>query len=282
MEVVFLGTGGPIPDAEFGGQGIAVLPSDEEIIIMDCGPSVPLRLSQAGLDRLRISHICITHLHFDHVSDLITLIFHCGFQGKQDGLRIIGPPGIREFVTNLLQTFRVDFEERSQYRPSYARVHDHIHVTEMKHGDTYQGANWTLTAAEVSHLVENTCLALRLDVPATGKSFVYSGDTRLPNANMQWLAQDADLLVHEIAGLPLDIKSVTASMPDVQTFRALCGHAEPHEVGELATQSNVARLALTHYNHLLPVFSREELVAKARQTYAGATLLVKDLDRVQI
>ncbi|MGB9902574.1 MBL fold metallo-hydrolase, partial [Methanothrix sp.] len=71
MNVTLLGTGAGIPQADRAQASILL--HDDDLLLIDCGAGALFRLGELGLSPLEIETVLLTHLHLDHVSDLLPL-----------------------------------------------------------------------------------------------------------------------------------------------------------------------------------------------------------------
>lgn len=70
IEVTLLGTGSPIPDARRAGPSTLVRAGGQTFLV-DCGRGVQQRLTAAGAAASGLSALLLTHLHSDHIADLV-------------------------------------------------------------------------------------------------------------------------------------------------------------------------------------------------------------------
>mgnify|MGYP001317000602 FL=1 len=80
-QVVILGTGTPVPDHTRAGAGVAIV-YESQAYIFDVGGGVVQRAIEASsrldipaLFPTNIQHVFITHLHSDHMLDLVELVW---------------------------------------------------------------------------------------------------------------------------------------------------------------------------------------------------------------
>jgi ribonuclease Z len=71
LRVTLLGTGVGIPQKDRSQSSLLIRARDP--LLLDCGAGTLLRLSEAGVDVLDLDAVFLTHLHLDHVADLLPL-----------------------------------------------------------------------------------------------------------------------------------------------------------------------------------------------------------------
>ena len=101
VDVCLLGSGGMVP---LPGRWLTSLlyRYDGRMVLVDCGEGtqVPIRLS--GFGYKAIDAICFTHYHADHIAGLPGLLLTIGNTGRQEPLKLIGPPGLLAVVKGLM------------------------------------------------------------------------------------------------------------------------------------------------------------------------------------
>lgn len=152
MELTVLGKYGPYPKAGTGATSGYLLEADGETIALDMGAGTLARL-QAATDVRKLSAIYISHLHFDHTSDLLPL---------------------RYLLDDLGVTVNVitQYEDSDWYRILFTSPRFNVinidACTELKLGSL------KLTFYEMKHPARD--FAIRVEGE---KTFVYTGDTVL-------------------------------------------------------------------------------------------------------
>jgi ribonuclease BN (tRNA processing enzyme) len=134
----------------------------------------------------------------------------------------------------------------------------------------------TVSTVLVQHAPVFPALGFRFDTPHG--SVVFSGDTA-PCGNIVRLAQEADVLVHEVIAVER-LAQRLRRLPNFEAIRNhLAGsHSTPEQVGEIATQANVRTLVLSH---LVPGdvdLTEAEWEARVRPHFAGEIVCGVDLD----
>jgi len=236
LKVTLLGTGTGIPQP--GRSQAAVLVENDRPLLLDCGAGTMLRLDQLGASMEALDTVLLSHLHLDHVSDLLALA-NARYLSGIPPLQVFGPQGTEAYFN----------AARSLY-PNLAEM-DAV-IREIAPMDTISLSGFDIFAEEARHSV--TALAFRLEVD--DKVMVYSGDTE-PCPRVAALADGADLLVHECSfPEPFDVAN----------------HSTPKRLGRMIKDQAVKRIVLTH---LYPQAAGcEDLMAEQVIELCGAPTIV--------
>jgi ribonuclease BN (tRNA processing enzyme) len=212
--------------------------------LLDIGPGAVARLQAAGHRYQDLTHVCLTHLHSDHTLDLMTLLQANNAGpgwGREEPLAVIGPPGLKAFLSQLMTAFEGT-------RPE-AYLLDIIEL-----GDAPIRLPWgELRSAPTGH-TGNSC-AVRID--AGDSTLVYTGDVA-QIAPLIDLARHADGLLCECS-FPAGWKT--------------SDHLTADQAGRLAAQAGVGHLVLTHF---YPSALQADLTGEVRRHYAGRLTLGRD------
>lgn len=180
MRLTVLGCQAGVPRQGRASSGYLVADASATVLL-DCGPGVATTLSALST---RPDAVVVSHLHLDHVHDLLPLAKQLIVERLAVGAEI-GPP-----VPLLDQAFRHAFDVR-EYAP----------------GDTLRTGELTVTLHAVAHAVP--ACGIRLDGPAG--SLAFTGDTGVCDGLLP-LARDVDLLLAE----------ATLDTPDTGAHGHLC------------------------------------------------------------
>jgi ribonuclease Z len=265
LDVVFLGTAGSVPTARRA-PSATLLRRGGDRILLDCAEGTQRQLLRSTLGLVDVDMVLFSHYHGDHVLGLPGLLKTYGLRGRERGLELYGPPGLRD----LLRVFA----------PLVGRLPFPLHARELAAGDAIPGDGYELVAHAAEHRVPAVAWALveasrpgRFDVAAArargvpegplfgrlqrgedvtlpdgslvaagevvgpsrrGRRLVFSGDTR-PCADVREAATGADLLVHEASFVSEDAERAAETW-----------HSTAAAAAELARDCDVALLALTH------------------------------------
>lgn len=284
MRLTLLGTGTPAPSLSRQSSGY-LLEIGEDVIVLDHGPGAAHRLLEAGKRPRDVSHLLLTHLHYDHIADMPRLVLQRWDSGAgQIGeLPIWGPPPLAQVCERFFGedgAFGPDIASRIGHQASLdvfaarggvgARARPMPTVTEVGSGDVIQGRGWRATVARAQHFEPFlTCLAYRIET-AVG-TLVYSGDTGGVTEDMVRLAEGCDLLIHMC-------HSAAGDEPTDAYRQAAGSHLD---VAETAARAGAAALVLTHMPPPLDTPGvMERLVAEMASVYPGRIVIGRDLMRL--
>jgi ribonuclease Z len=297
LDVVFLGTAGSTPTARRAPAATLIRRGGDRVLL-DCGEGTQRQLLRSQIGLVDLDVVLLSHFHADHVLGLPGLLKTYDLRGRERGLELYGPSGLR----GLLAIFA----------PIVGRLAFPVHAREVGNGDEVPGDGYRWIAHAVDHrgpaLAWELCEderpgsfdvgeARRLGVPEgpafgelqrgnpvttpdgsvvtpaavlgpvrQGRTVVFSGDTR-PCTSVRRAALGADLLVHE------------ASFSNEDLARAKeTRHSTAAEAAELAAASQVKLLALTHLgSRATPRAIKDE----ARAVFPD-TVVPRDFDTIDL
>lgn len=272
--VILLGTGTPVPDPNAAGPATAVVVG-KRLFIVDAGAGVERRLSAAGLSNTDIEGLFITHLHSDHVLGYSDLIFTSWVFGRDQPLRVYGPPGLKAMTDHLIAAFAEDIDVRTNGF-EYAVPNGYkVRAREVKPGVIYDSAGVRVTAFPVLHGSWKYAYGYRFDTP--GRSVVISGDTR-ESESLARAAAGVDVLVHEVVDLSALGQTPPGSFGGNIVRYMSSFHTSDKKLGELASRAKPKLLVLSH---IVPTGVADSvLIAGIRSGgYTGKLAVGHDLDR---
>ncbi|MCC7577128.1 MAG: MBL fold metallo-hydrolase [Methanomethylovorans sp.] len=252
MRITFLGTGTGIPQARAQSGLImeVIAGGKKKPLLFDCGCGILQRIYESGYDHRDIDTIFLTHLHLDHVSDLLGLIKANWLVGLTQA-HIYGPVGTEEWFDKLMALYPY-LQERLQ-----------VQITELTGGTVLNVEDCTISTAHGCHSV--TTIGYRVE--QAGRIAVYTGDTE-PCDSLTELARGAHVLVHECS-FPLEFKVDNHTTPDM-----LASHISQHPL-------HVDRLYLTHlYPHMMG--HEQEAIDHIRTVFPGEVHIAEDLMQVDV
>lgn len=249
MEWIVLGSGNHKPNGARGSSG-HVLRGEGLPLLVDCGTGSFHALGAAEIDPWSIGSVWITHLHPDHVADLVPLLFRLRVETKARGtkkLAMYGPRGLARHLRKLydlhaphievpeLETTVHEWDEHPD--GSIACGPYDVRVVRMDHGNMLAyGYRFTNSA---------------------GRSAAYTGDSGPSRAILE-LASGADLLIIEATARERD------TLPQ---------HLSAAEAGEYAAKAGVGGAILVH---LEPDRDEKELLEEAGRAFGGRLFAGRD------
>ncbi|HBP97455.1 ribonuclease Z [Leuconostoc lactis] len=308
MQLEFLGTGSGQPSKFRNVTSIALRLLDERnaVWLFDVGEATQHQILKTTLRPRKVEKIFISHLHGDHIFGLPGFLSSRSFQGadKHEPLTIYGPKGIKDFVQTALRVS----ETRLSYPLVYVELTEgvifddktfRVIAAKMRHRiDT-----WGFRVEEKDHPGELLVEKLReQNVPSgpvfgqlkagkrvtlpdgrildgrdyigaaqKGRVVTFILDTR-PNDNIETLALNADVLVHE--------STYGAGDEEAKMARAHA-HSTSVNAANTARRAHVDKLILTHLSarYIGPMV--KTLVADVRKIFPN-TVVARDLDVIDV
>ncbi|HDD35710.1 MAG TPA: MBL fold metallo-hydrolase [Candidatus Desulfofervidus auxilii] len=246
-EIIIVGSGTGIPRLERGSPAI-VFKTPHATVLLDSGPGTLRELLKINIPFLKLDLLIYTHLHPDHVTDLIHFLFvsQCDFR-REKPVFIWGPPGFLKFHAALKEAF------------GHWVAPEKVILSEVSPNTLWAYEDIEIEPFKTVHTENSQGYILRTE----GKKICYTGDTDY-NEDLIELLYEADLLICE------------ASFP---SFKKVDGHLTPDLAGKLANSSKVKYLLLTH---IYPECDTVDIAAECRKYYKGPLFIAQDLLRIKI
>ncbi len=245
MELIVIGSGTGVPSMRRGSPCLAVRAAGR-LMVLDLGSGSLRALLRHGLDFSTIDVLALSHLHPDHVGDLIPFFFATRYAlgyNRREPFLLLAARGFARFHQRLKEAFG----EWVEPPPGLMNLHE----LAPDGREAVQDDGLVIRTAPTNH----TEGSLAYRVEAEGRSLVYSGDTDVSDSLLD-LSRGADLLVLEAAN--------PAKVP---------GHLTPGEAGALAARAGVARLLLTHF---YPPCDEVDVAALAAREFSGEVIRAED------
>jgi ribonuclease Z len=282
MKVVLLGTGGPRPDAKRNATTTLIQLGDENILF-DAGRGVVIQLVRAGVPLNAVNPVFITHHHVDHIGDLYDVMLSTWMYGRQEPLRIYGPPDTQRIVDVLLtQVYDKDWQWRSMGEPALGGWKPVV-VEDVGTGLVVDTGRWRVIADIVNHgdglgfppdfLKRWICYGYRFE--AEGKVVAISGDT-IPCDGIDRLARGADVLIH--------CCYMASAEAENEHFRRLLQHTMSGgaSVGKTAAKAGAKTLVLTHHRPRKDDRMLTMLADEVARDFTGRIVIGEDLTEIEV
>ena len=295
-----LGTASALPTTERY-PSAQVLDVRGRLFMIDCGEGAQMQIRRAKVSFLKIEHICLSHIHGDHLFGIFGLLSTMGMFGRSSVLNIYAP---KSFAP-VLDFFMLHFGEGVKYEINHV-------VLEMSEPEiVYENRTVELLAFPLNHRVETFGFIIREKMPAYNvrkeaiakyglsvaeigrlkggedvvredgviplaeaaylpyvpRSYAYCSDTAPFPELAQWI-KGVSLLYHE-ATYPADMEEMAQ-----KNF-----HSTTLQAAKVALEAGVGRLIVGHYSSRFPSvdFFLDEL-----RTVFPDTDLAHDGDVVEI
>ena len=293
LSITFLGTGAATPTVDRNVSGLAVQ-REGETLLFDCGEGNQRQMMRYGVG-FAFREIFFTHYHADHLLGVTGLLRTMGLQDRSAPVTLYGPKGAQrvlgaavnlgiernKFPIEIVEIKPGDRLARDEYEivvfetehradtVGYALV-EHIRLGRFNPDRARalgipEGPLWgQLHKGQTVQLADGRTVgpADLVGAPRSGRTLVYSGDTR-PHLSLIEASRGADLLVHE----------ATFGGDEMERAKET-GHSTAAEAARVALEAGVRRLVLTHISSR---YSREaaELLAEARAVFPE-TIIARD------
>lgn len=252
MKITILGCGSFFIDKDHSAPAY-LLETNNANILLDCGPGTMNQLAKIGFDPLDLNYIFITHFHADHTSDLFPVLTRFwvdvkSYEGEVRDLVIIGPKGIKDFVSKLGQIYELP------------KVIDYTGLKFLEYDKELSFFDFSVESFSVEHL---NIPAYSLRIGVGGKIVTYTGDAVLSKGVID-ASKDADLLITDCA----TPKKYPAT-----------AHLSTTQVGEICRDNGVKKVILSHQ---VPPGYNADMVGEVKEIWEGDVVLAKDLMELEI
>ena len=149
-----LGTASALPTTERY-PSAQVLNVRGRLFMIDCGEAAQIQLRKAAITFLKIEHICLSHIHGDHIFGLFGLLSTMAMLGRTAPLNIYAPGNFLP----ILEFFKSNFGEGILYEINYVAL-DVSEPTVI-----YESRTVELLAFPLNHRVETYGYIIREKMP---------------------------------------------------------------------------------------------------------------------
>ena len=299
-----LGTASALPTTERY-PCAQVLDVRGRLFMIDCGEGAQMQMRKAGISFLKIEHICISHIHGDHIFGIFGLLSTMAMLGRTAPLNIYAPgsfkPVLQFFLTNFGEGFLYEvnmaelkmtapeliYENRRTELLAFPLNHrveafGFIIREKMPQHNVYKEAiaKYNLSIAEIGTLKRGEDVVRKEGdetvvipnseaayIPYAPRSYAYCSDTAPFPELADWV-RGVTLLYHE-ATFPAEMSEMAA-----KTF-----HSTTLQAAQTALEAGVGRLLVGHYSSRFP--SVDFFLDELRSIFP-ATDLARDMDVVEI
>lgn len=253
MRITVLGKSPAWQDAGGACSGY-LIEEDETCILLDCGNGVFSKL-RCHCDYAAIDAVVISHLHADHILDLIPYASALTYAPRRQPVPVGGWPGDPDPHRPALYVPAGAKEAFAKVCEGGGMFADHVEAAfdfhEYAPNDEVSVGPLRIRFGAVPHYLPTCAVDVATTVNGSGR-FTYGADSA-PNDEIVEFARGTDLLMLE----------ATLPRPERTGIR---GHLTPGEAGEHGARAGAGRLVLTHMSDELDsVWALDE----ARKTFGG-------------
>jgi len=285
LRVTVLGSGNPWPTRAQSSAGILVEIGNPErdLLVFDLGTGSLANYASLRLPVNKLNKVFITHLHADHMGDIITLSGSFSKVGRADGpVYVWGPSGTeprlgtRHFCEAIEEALAWDAEAgRGPINPESMKIVG----TEFDFSKTqvvYEKNGVKVTSFPVVHCISGA-VGYRLDF--AGVSLGFSGDSR-PCWPLVRACEGIDVLIHECFPPAAALAAASGLSIERATIALNAAHTSPKAAGKVFNLAKPRLAALWHT--LLSPQVIAMLHSELREVYAGPVVQTQDLTVINI
>jgi ribonuclease Z len=295
-----LGTASALPTTERY-PSAQVLNVRGRLFMIDCGEGAQIQMRRAGISFLKIEHICLSHIHGDHIFGLFGLLSTMAMLGRTAPLNIYAPSNFAPILQFLLQQFGEGF---------LYEVH-HIVLDMKEPALVYENRRTELLAFPLNHRVDTYGFIIREKTPQhnvhkeaiskyglsiaeigalkRGEDIV-RGDYVIPNSEAAYIPFVPRSYAYCSDNAPFPelaewVRGVTvlyheSTFPaDMEEMAAKTYHSTTLQAAQTAREAGVGRLLVGHYSSRYP--SVDFFLDELRSIFPN-TELAHDMDVVEI
>jgi ribonuclease Z len=239
MRVTVLGSGNPWPTRAQASASILVEIGNPErdLLVFDLGTGSLANYAGLKLPVNKLNKVFLTHLHADHMGDLITLSGSFSKVGRADGpIFVWGPSGTeprlgtRHFVESIEESLAWDTEAgNGAINPDSMKIVAN-EFDFMQTQVVYDEGGVKVTSFPVVHAISG---AVGYRVDFAGLSFVFSGDTRACWPLVRACEGGVDLLIHECFPPAAALAAASGLSIERATIALNAVHTSPRAAGKV-------------------------------------------------
>jgi ribonuclease Z len=285
LRVTVLGSGNPWPTRAQSSASVMVEVGNPErdILVFDLGTGSLANCASLKLPVNQINKLFITHLHADHMGDILTLSGSFSKVGRADGpVYVYGPSGTEPRLGT--KHFCEAIEEALAWDAEAGKGHINPESTKivgtefdcMKTQVVYDKNGVKVTSFPVIHCISGA-VGYRLDF--AGLSFAFSGDTRAGWPLVK-ACEGVDLLIHECFPPAAALAAASGLSIEQATMTLNAIHTSPKAAGKVFSLVKPRLGGL--YHTLLSPQVVAILFKELGEVYAGPVVQTQDLTVINV
>ena len=225
------------------------------LFMIDCGEGAQIQLRKAKVSFLNIEHICLSHIHGDHIFGIFGLLSTMGLLARKAPLNIFAPASF----SPILEFFKTQFGEGLLFDIHFIPLE--MNTPEV----VYENRTTELRAFPLNHRVETFGFIIREKMPQRNVRKEAISQYGLSLTDIGTLKRGEDIVRESDSGEPLVIKN-----EDVTYYRYLPrSYAYCSDTAPFAELSDWIRgVDLLYHEATFPA----EMTEMAEKTFHSTTL----------
>lgn len=209
-----------------------VLDVHGRLFLLDCGEGTQILMSKHRISHFKISDICISHLHGDHVFGLFGLLSTMSMKGRTAPVNIYAPLE----MAAILDFYKKQFGEDILFEIRHIRT-DYPDKTLIAETD-----NLEIRSFPLEHSLPCWGFLFKEKKRSNDfyrkapKSFAYCLDTAPFSREAEYIS-GVNLLLHE-----------TTFASDMEEIARKTGHSTTHQAASVAKTAGVEKMVITHFS----------------------------------
>ena len=259
ITVVLPGTAGPM--SPFSAQTANAVFVNGQFLLFDAGDYAQKRMEQYNLPMEALDAIFVTHFHNDHIADIGEAMQRSYLLGREKDLVIYGPTGTAAMVEGFNTIYAEDSSYRTEHHTEEFMPSAYHFATAAEFDadedvlEVYRRDGVVVTAFKVAHPPVEPVFGYTIEF--AGHKVVISSDT-LITEELRNQARNADLLVMDTMNYEL-VELMENTFREIGNERNAIifydireYHPDVNDIGVMAEEEGVKRMALTHFAPTLP------------------------------
>ena len=278
IRVVCCGSGMPAARRGQAATSFLIECGNGDKFLFDLGTGSMANVAALMIPYDYLDKVFISHLHTDHMGDIVPLWAGGWTAGRSGKLRVWGPSGSRPemgtkyAMKHLMEFCRWDYETRAYKINS---IPGQIDVTEFDYRGlnqvVYEENGVTIRSFPAIHIGDGP-VSFSLDF--AGKKIVFGGDT-VPNKWFVEYAKDADLCLHECMHLPEQMVKYYNQPPQLAWRSMMQFHTSPQAFGKIMSIVKPRHAVAFHFFN--EEGTRYDVYQGVRTTYDGPLSMATDM-----
>ena len=271
LTATIIGSGSPKYNTERSGPSVLISYQNTQILV-DMGNGTQANLDKNNTKIRNIDALLFTHHHLDHNEEFAPIFIQTLLGGQQT--TIAGPKETTSIINNILAIYKEDIAYRlSKSGRTLNDVKANYTAKNLTGSNTFKIGDIKISYTPVNHTIAT--LAYRFDVG--NESIVISGDLTY-SESLPILAKNANYLIIDSGGA-IQLGSKRNANKGKRNKNGnktkQKAHVNLSESSQMAKESNVKNLVLTHF--VATNIDKDATSSEIKKNYSGTIIYAEDL-----